>query len=183
MDQHHFYALDADKGLKAPTLAAGYELSVWRPSLRSVAPAGVQGKAFLIWWLFHHFRVFANRDYCVTTIRRAGRVIHRTCVFPRYFRFPFMADKDLQIGDTWTDPAHRGKGLAVAGLLASVQAFESSRHRFWYLTEGDNLPSQRVAEKSGFHFIGAGVRTTRFGLRAFGKFQLSVARPAKQLAA
>jgi RimJ/RimL family protein N-acetyltransferase len=183
MERQHFYALDAGKQNYAPTLAAGYEVSVWRPSRRSVAPAGMHGGAFPVWWLFHHLRMFSNRDYGVTTIRRGGRVVHRTCVFPRYFRFPFMAEQDLQIGDTWTDPAHRGKGLAVAGLLASVQAFELSGRRFWYLTEANNHPSQRVAEKSGFHLAGSGVRTTRFGLRALGQFKLTTERPAKQLAA
>ena len=69
-----------------------------------------------MWWLLHLLHVFANRDYALLLIDVDDRLVHRTGVYPRYLRFPFMATGDLQIGNTWTDEACRGRGLAGSAM-------------------------------------------------------------------
>src|SRR5437868_9514403 len=102
----------AVNGSDEPT--RGMRVVLWRPSPLEATPPGVKGVAFKIWWAFHHFRIFANRAYALMLIYDGDRLVHRSGVYPRYFRFPFMSDQDLQIGNTWTDPQYRGKGLAQA---------------------------------------------------------------------
>ena len=79
-------------------------------------PPGMHGVPFGVWWIFHNLHLFANRGYAILVIYDGDRLIHRSCVFPRYPRFPFMRDSDLQIGDTWTDPSYRGRGIATLAI-------------------------------------------------------------------
>lgn len=173
MSRHVYYArTTAGSKPRLSRLADGDELEIWRPSLTAVCPSGMQRPATVVWWLMHHGRAFANRDYAVVTVRNEGRVVHHTCVFPRYFRFPFMAAEDLQLGDIWTDPTCRGRGLAGEAIAAALAEFGPVGRRFWYLTERSNHASRHVAEKTGFDLLGEGERQSRFGLRLFGQFVL-----------
>jgi RimJ/RimL family protein N-acetyltransferase len=83
-----------------------------------------------------------------------------------------MAAADLQVGDTWTDPAQRGKGLATIALESITRMPPSRACTYWYVVEPDNRPSIRVVEKAGFTLVGRGNRTRRFGLGILGKFSL-----------
>jgi RimJ/RimL family protein N-acetyltransferase len=107
-------------------------------------------------------------------IWRGQTLAHRSSVFPRYFRFPFMQPGDLQVGDTWTVETERGRGLAVAGLLTAL-AWARGR-RVWYLTTAANDASTRVARRAGFALVGTGVRRPAFGIGLLGAYQL--VRPA-----
>jgi RimJ/RimL family protein N-acetyltransferase len=91
-------------------------------------------------------------------------------VFPRYFRFPFMGFNDLQFGDIWTHPAHRGQGLGQLGLSAALAYAWQPGRKLWYLTEMENIPSQKLAEAAGFRRWGEGVRTARLGVGFLGQF-------------
>jgi RimJ/RimL family protein N-acetyltransferase len=96
-------------------------------------------------------------------------------LIPPFLRFPFMAPNDLQCGDIWTEPSERGRGLAVAGVSASVRHAWQSGRRIWYLTEEGNEPSQRLARHIGFSLVGEGQRTRRLGFRIFGQFVVTSA--------
>jgi len=84
-----------------------------------------------------------------------------------------MGKQDLQIGDTWTHPDYRGRGLAVAAIVIIARAVRRPGRRLWYLAESDNETSIRVIERAGFTFVGIGDRTRRLGLRALGQFRLT----------
>jgi RimJ/RimL family protein N-acetyltransferase len=168
-----FYAITVPANRTAPALPAGYTCERWRPSLFRFAPHGVPFFPFVVWWLFHITHVFANREYAVFVIRHGETLIHRSVITPRYFRFPFMAAADLQVGDTWTDPAERGKGLATIALESIIGTPSSRECTCWYVVEPDNLASIRVVEKAGFTLAGNGHRTRRFGLGILGKFLLA----------
>jgi RimJ/RimL family protein N-acetyltransferase len=152
------------------TIDSCYEFSLWKPGFTSLVPKGISLIPFGAWWMLHQFHVFANRDYSLFLARSNGKIVHRTCVFPRYFRFPFMAKDDLQIGDTWTREDHRGKGIAPFAIQQVLQLLGQPGRRFWYVTAETNLPSIRAAEKGGFILAGKGRRTKRFGVRAIGSF-------------
>lgn len=152
---------------------SSYSISFWKPSLKKIFPWGLSEKRFAFWWLMHQFRFFTNRDYSVLLIHKDNDLIHRSCIFPRYFRYPFMKENDLQIGDTFTDPKYRGKGIATYAILTIIEYFKMNDRKFWYIVEENNKSSIRVIEKAGFKKIGSGIRTSMLGLRLLGSFMLN----------
>jgi predicted GNAT family acetyltransferase len=81
-----------------------------------------------------------------------------------------MKSKDLQIGDTWTMPEHRGKGLATFALRKVIEIYAESGRAMWYVVAEDNLPSIRVVEKTGFNLVGSGTKQKRLGLSLLGSY-------------
>jgi RimJ/RimL family protein N-acetyltransferase len=154
-------------------LPPGLRFELWRPSLTSLAPRGARSPHFLIWWAMHALRMFGNRDYAQLCIYEGDRLIHRSGLFPRSFRFRFMAPNDLQIGDTWTDPDRRGRGLATAAIRHAINLGHHRGRRFWYIVDRNNAPSIRAVERAGFLRVGKGVRVARYGFRLFGEYVLA----------
>lgn len=172
MTQQFFSLLCDETAPEEYLLPPGFTGVLWRPSWRHAIPPEQPLMPFAVWWGFHHARIFTNQDYSVLMIRDSAHIVHRSCIFPGYFRFPFMKEDDLQIGNTWTAPTCRGLGLATIGLREAIRLRWRSGRRFWYLTESDNLASIRVAENAGLQLVGEGRRTLRCGLRLLGAFEL-----------
>lgn len=181
--RYRFYRCDSPEvaARDGEALRADLAGTVWRPSmprkrqlhqtdsqLTWLTPLGLRPSAFKVWWLFHQLRIFSSRDYCVVVIYSGERLVHYSGVFPRYFRFPFMNSRDLQIGDTWTDPDFRGLGLAGWAIKTALRACAAPGRSFWYVVEESNAPSIRVIEKARFGLVGTGQRVSRFGIRALG---------------
>jgi RimJ/RimL family protein N-acetyltransferase len=173
-ERYFFYCQDFSNLnlLSKFTLSDKYNYKLWTPKITSIVPFGLPLFPFGIWWLFHYLHVFKNREYCIFLIYEGETLIHRSCVFPGYFRFPFMLKSDLQIGDTWTHPDYRGKGMASYAIQQILLLKGKSCRKFWYITESNNYPSIRVIEKVGFKKIGEGRRKNRFGLRFIGYFEI-----------
>jgi RimJ/RimL family protein N-acetyltransferase len=168
-----FYTRDpSEESIPPAALPGSYRVEVWRPTLGSIKARGLSMMPFGVWWLFHQSRIFYNRDYGLIVIYDGDRLINRICVFPGYFRFPFMSREDLQIGDTWTADDHRGQGLAPWAIRKAFEAFNRKDRRFWYITAQTNTASIRAAEKAGFKFRGEGSRVPRFGLKPLGAYVL-----------
>jgi RimJ/RimL family protein N-acetyltransferase len=153
-----------------PPAPDGCSVRVWQPAGLHWIPPGTSGPKWIVWRLFQVAGIFSSRDYAVVQIWRGTQLAHRSSVFPRYFRFPFMQPSDLQVGDTWTRESERGRGLAVAGLLTAL-AWARGR-RVWYLTTAANEASIRVARRAGFRLAGTGVRRPAFGIGVLGAYQL-----------
>ncbi len=152
----------------------GYDFELWLPSLSRLLPPGAPRHTYAVWWLFDRVRIFRNADYAVVLARKGTELVHRLGVFPGYFRFPFMAADDLQIGDVWTSPSHRGRGLAAYGLQFAMEGCRGGRDRvFWYLSHDANVPSLRAATRAGFEHFGTAVRTRRLGVRSLGAYELA----------
>ena len=152
------------------SLESAYTCSWWRPSAGTIRPEGQAGNRFWVWWLFHHGRIFKNQAYTIYVIQKGRRLVHRSCVFPGFFRFPFIASDDVQVGDIWTDPEHRRKGLASYALHSIVSAPMLRGRKIWYVVAEDNRASIRVAERAGFVRYGEGVRKERFGSGLFAVY-------------
>lgn len=179
MNDHVFFMKEsADVHSCNVALADRYTFKLWRPSALRIVPHGVPTVPFGAWWAMHWLHAFSNRDYSLLLIHDGKTLVHRSCVFPRYFRFPFMGKRDLQIGDTWTAKEHRGGNLAA---FAAQKIFELQRkpgRRFWYVASESNRPSIRAAEKAGFAPAGKGRRVSRWGLKPLGAFVMEQKEPA-----
>lgn len=152
-------------------LPPGYAIEVWHPGLGRIVPPTL-GLKFALWWLLHWLHLFNNRNYSVLLIRWNGRLVHRTCLIPKYFRWPFMADRDLQVSSTWTHPEHRCRGLATYALQFAASEWARDGRKLWYVTHDDNSPSLAVCRNIGFLLHDQAIRTERLGLRIFGKMVL-----------
>lgn len=162
-----------------PALPEGYEFEFWRPRFNKMKPAELPWMPFGVWWLFHIFHLFANRRYALFLIRREGRLVHRSCIFPGFFRFPFMAFADLQVGDTWTAEEDRNKGLAEFALRKIVHDY-AQNSRVWYLAEEGNEASIRVPRKCEFQLYAEGERRKRYGFSILGSYFCNSATDAEK---
>jgi RimJ/RimL family protein N-acetyltransferase len=165
----------ADASVRAGT---DETITWWRPSWTTIPPALIRNPVNWVWWLFHNLHVVRSRAFGVIMILRGGRLVHRTSLFPPFFRFPFMGPGDVQIGDTWTDEAARGRGLAGAAIRAALERAGGRAGFAWYVVEEGNRGSIRVVEKEGFQLIGTGCRRPRLGVRAFGFYVITT--PAEE---
>jgi len=142
---------------------------VWRPAEHGWPPPGPRRLQNLVWWAFTALGLFPRRDFAEVSLWREGRLLHRLIVTPRWWRFPFMARDDLQIGDLWTDPDFRGQGFARAAIAEAHRRFPD---RFWYVVGVDNAASIRLIESCGYRLVGQGRRTRPLGVGAVGRFLL-----------
>jgi RimJ/RimL family protein N-acetyltransferase len=150
----------------------GYALSIWRPRSDGLPPPLLKAWPNAVWWAFDHLGVFANRRGGVLMLLHDGELAHSALVTPRWFRFPQMGPRDLQIGDVWTAPEHRGRGLAKAGVQLIADRWRGLYQRLWYLVDDDNAASIRVIERCGFRLLGDGGRTRPLGLGLIGRYHL-----------
>ena len=125
MMKYLFYCYDSSEEASAQcVLDSPYSFKLWRPSPFSVAPSGTALTPFALWWLMHYSGIFKNSDYGLFLVYDGEKLVHRTGIFPGYFRFPFMSNSDLQVGDLWTDPEYRGRHIASFA-LEQILATES----------------------------------------------------------
>jgi GNAT superfamily N-acetyltransferase len=167
-----FYMLDYGGGCRDSSLPAGTDLRIWRPATDGLPLAGRRSFRNLAWWTFSRLRLFTKPDFAEVTVWRGDRMLHRLIATPRWYRFPFMARDDLQLGDLWTDADARGQGLARAAIAAAHKLFEGQARRFWYVVDSGNAPSIRLIEACGYSLVGRGWRTAPLGIRAAGRFVL-----------
>ena len=177
MRQKHYRLVGLDPA-PAFALPPGYTGRFWAPSLRKPLLPGLPALPFAGWTAMHHLRVFRNRLFAVYLVTRAGRLVHRSCVLPAWYRLPFMQPDDVQIAATHTAPEARGQGLARAAVSAIVARFRAPGRTIWYFADQDNLASLRVIERCGFAYAGEGVRTRRHGLALLGQYVIE--QPAER---
>ena len=90
--------------------------------------------------------------------------MHYTHVLPKFFKFPFMHSKDLEIGPAWTDKEYRGKGIFPAVLLYAIQYFKEEKRTFYTFAHIDNTSSQKAILKAGFSRWKSGYKTDTLGI-------------------
>lgn len=147
-------------------------MSQWRPS-RDGWPNGVFASLANRFWMALTFAgAFSRDDLTVYAIHRGEQLLHRVLVTPRSYRFPFMARDDLQLGDLWTAPDHRGRGLARLAARAIHADFAQTSDNFWYLVPVDNVRSIGFIESMGYDFVGLGVRTRPLGMHILGQYKM-----------
>jgi RimJ/RimL family protein N-acetyltransferase len=126
----------------------------------------------MFWWALTRIGGFAHDGFTELRIEREGQLL-RLIVTPPWFRVPFMAKDDLQIGDVWTSPDARRQQLARAAIIEAHHRFGRAGRRFWYVTDATNVASGALARSCGYRLVAAGHRTRRLGLRMFGQYVIA----------
>ena len=159
------------------SLPVGYSVSIWWPSRRHPWPLGLDSlrsrARFGFRYLLDSVRSFANREVGAVCIHYADRLVHYSAFTPRYWRFPFLADDDLQIGDTWTSPDHRGRGLAGYALHEILDMKQKSGRGLWYVVGDNNPASIRVVERAAFELAGVGRWHRPWGIKMLGSYVMN----------
>ncbi len=161
-----FFCREAPQGARLAPLPPGMTMRVWSPARDGFPPAPLWRRNVL-WWLMDRMGLFARRDFAEITLWQGDDLLHRLILTPRWYRFPFMAPGDLQVGDIWTHPAVRGQGLARLGV---EQALAFAQGRVWYVTGTQHRASIALATGMGFRPAGHGYRSSPFALHAAGRF-------------
>jgi RimJ/RimL family protein N-acetyltransferase len=123
-------------------------------------------------WLQDRCGLFADGRYLELSITSGKRRVCRLVVTPRWYRFPFMAPDDLQLGALWTDPAWRRQGLARRTMAEAHRRFAGATQRFWYVTDSGNAASVALARASGYRPAGEGHRTRPVGIGLIGRYEI-----------
>lgn len=144
------------------------DLQVWTPRWFNLKPRQFSFLPYSVWWLFNYVGIFRNDQYRIFLFKEQGKVVHRSCLFPPFFRFPFMAAADVQVGDIWTVETKRGQGLSKAMLKHIMSLYPNTR--IWFLCESANQASANLARSAGMQLHGVGRREARFGIGLFGRF-------------
>jgi RimJ/RimL family protein N-acetyltransferase len=161
LSTHLFFKAEGPTWARAD-LPPGYHWSIWKPALNQLMPNRMnqQHKRFTARWLMHQLHLFSNREYQVLVIRNGrGEIVHYSGATGRYWRWPFMDRGDMQVGDTWTDPDHRGRGLARFALVRLLHELTKPGRRIWYVVHQDNSASIKVARSCGMSLAGTGFIT------------------------
>jgi RimJ/RimL family protein N-acetyltransferase len=171
-----FFCLDEAEHVNR-ALSSDYSWSIWRPSRFPNLPAGLPGAhlklRFLFRWILNWFYIFKGDTCGAIIIWQKEQVVHYSGFTSGYWRFLFLCEPDLQIGDTWTDPSYRGRGLAQFGLNTAIAINRRVERRFWYVVEEGNGPSIRVVNKAGFRLYGTGTWEKPYGIKLFGSFVIN----------
>lgn len=164
----HFYQFDPGQAAEPPPpLPPGLEIRCWQPESDGRPHAPLSN---LFWWTLANGGGFARPGFTEIRIERAGKRLHRLIVTPRWYRFPFMADGDLQIGDVWTAPNARGQRLARIAVGEAHRRFAGAGGKFWYVTDADNQASAALARSCGYRLVAIGRRTRRLGTPLLGQY-------------
>ena len=156
-----------------PPPPEGVQRHIWRATSRHALPPGPNRIHAAAWSVYNAVGIFRNRAFGAVLYSVGGQLIHRTMVFPAYYAFPFMNPSDVQAGDIWTHPQHRGRGLARNALAEVLYDWRHTARRVWFVTNETNLASVRLAERVGL--VRAGIALHRdpwLGPRGLGRYEL-----------
>jgi GNAT superfamily N-acetyltransferase len=151
----------------------GITVTRWRARDGGALPPALAAPAHAAWRAFDSLGLFASREYGAIVITHAGTPAHRTMVLPRYYAFPFLGRDDLQLGDTLTLPAHRGRGLATLALRAAPALLAQPGRALWYVVDADNTPSRRAVESAGWTLAGRATRHRWGGIPLTGAWRFA----------
>ena len=167
----NFFRREAQSIAAPPViLPAGLELRCWQPAVDGYPPRQSRGVANAFWWLLAKSGGFATQSFGELRIEEGDRLLHRLIITPRWYRFPFMAEHDLQIGAIWTSPEARRNQLARTAIAEAHRRFGTDGTQFWYVTEAGNAASEALARSCGYELVATGRRTRRFGSRFLGQY-------------
>lgn len=133
-------------------LDGDFIIKIWKPNATHFIPPQKPAK-YLLYWIFHVMGIFKSNDYCVILVYKSNKLVASAMMVPRYFKWPFMADKDLQLTYVMTNPEFRGRGIGELMLKEAINMFSDEDRNLWYVTDTGNTASIRLCVRMGFNFF------------------------------
>ena len=133
-----------------------FTVKLFKPSLIDSIFLSKIKPIFIVWFLFKFLGFFKNPYYIAFLYNRKKEVVHHFVLLPKCFKYPFMEESDLQIGDVWTRDDYRGHNISSFLISKVLKEFFNSGQSYWYLTELENHQSIRVAKKLNFQLHAEG---------------------------
>lgn len=135
-----------------------YDIEIFAPTLFQLKKHSAKMLIYLFWF------IMTKGKFRIIYVKKDKIIIHYTHILPKFFKFPFMHDKDLEIGPSWTAQGHRGKGIFPAVLTYAIQYFKEKKRTFYVFAHIDNHPSQKAILKAGFSKWMNGCKTEKLGI-------------------
>lgn len=164
MIEYLIFKIQNEDFKKESELDSKIEYKIWNPGICSFVPPYFP-KKYIIYWLFHFLKVFRNGRYQAVFGYIDGKIVSSFLVVPKYYRWPFMSDGDLQFTFVKTYPSHRRLGIGYRSIQFGLSEFLSDKTSVWYVTDDSNQASVALAQKCGFSFYCNGKRDYLFGLK------------------
>lgn len=113
------------------------------------------------------------RTAVVTVFGSDGTPVSGAVATGRWFRFPFMERFDVQIGDVWTSPSHRGRGFATEACASLMSALVSQECNgdFYWIADDANIASIELAKRLGYEHVGCCDRTRPWPSGLLGQYR------------
>jgi len=168
-----FYVIYSGKTAFNFKLPEGYHLKIWKPSIFKLPPKLLSRFRFILWSIMHFLKLFNGPDYSIFLVYYNEKIIHYSGVLPKYFKYPFMDEKDIQIGPSWTQEEHQRRGIASFVVSKIIEVYKKPGRRFWYITREENIPSVDFIESIGFLKYGVGIKKNRFRIGGLSYFYIT----------
>lgn len=153
--------------------------TILRPTIYNVLRFAKSHYPFMAWWLFHRCGVFHNKCFIMLCYFENNQIVHRTCVFPSFYKFPFMNKEDLQVGEIWTREDYRNRGMATRAIKYILNLDQYNKKTFWYVVGASNSESIRLAERSGFSACCTAHKKNKMGISFIGNYEISTKHYSK----
>lgn len=137
-----------------------YKFSIWRPSVFSLIPPGKDFKyayfSILSVFGFGSFR----KLFGLGILEKNNIKVASLLMVPKYYSYPFMGSKDVQMTYVLVKKDFRGQGIGGVLLESALQYLKNydKVEYVWYVTTDDNIASQKLAKSIGFVYQGQGIR-------------------------
>lgn len=129
----------------------------WTPGLnRFIPPNSPFG--YFYFWLMHFLNFFKSDHYRAYVIYVDEIPVSSLVCVPSLYRWPFMKVGDVQIKNVFTHQDYRGNGFAYRLVRYAIMDIGLKGRSFWYMTDEENIPSQKLCQKIGFKFRGKYLR-------------------------
>ncbi len=154
----YFYKFTCESKSRDINIDKMYTVFVFEPSPLQLKLHPGNMLLYLFWYIFTFGR------YSIYYIKnKDGKIIHYSHLLPKFFKFPFMKDGDLEIGPCWTHEEYRGQNLYPYTISRIVTDRCKNGRVFYMMTDETNIPSQKGIEKAGFSLFSKGVKTGLIG--------------------
>lgn len=161
MANNQILVYHAQQVVKPPEYEAAL-FKKWTPDRKQIIPEDKPLK-YIIYTVSLLLRIFRNKNYFHYYFKNSGGIASGFLTIPAYFRWPFMQRNSVQFTYVVTAEEHKGKGLAWQGIYKAYQDLKiKGVENFWYVTDTENMASQRLAQKMGFNLVG-----TAYNQKAF----------------
>lgn len=141
-----------------PESVSGYKLVSYTPNLFSLGKYGTNFLVNLMWY------ILCGRKFLILLLFDQEVIVHYYYITSKTYRFGYMNKEDINLGQTFTLPSYRGRGIHTS-MERVIRSYYAQKPRFlWGYVDIGNKASQRVMEKSGFEFVSYAKMSTMTGI-------------------